>query len=99
MANQKPAMGPGGFAGSAAQDTFCAGTTCTISIIYDQTSQGNHLEKSPIAHWLTSGGKEAPAAAGKVTVGGHAVYGVYVHADSVADRNNGTKGLATADQP
>jgi hypothetical protein len=24
-------MGPGGFAGSAAQDTFCTGTTCTTA--------------------------------------------------------------------
>jgi hypothetical protein len=92
-------MGPGGFADSAVQDTFCAGTTCTISIIYDQSSQGNHLEKSPTAHWLPNGGKEAPAAAGKITVGGHTVYWVYVSADSVAYRRNSTKGIATGDQP
>jgi hypothetical protein len=93
------AMGPGGFADSAAQDTFCAGTTCTISIIYDQSSQGNNLKKSPKAYWLANGGKEAPAAAGKIKVSGHTVYGVYVNADSVAYRNNSTKGVATADQP
>lgn len=92
-------MAPGGFADSAAQDTFCAGTTCTISIIYDQSSQANHLTKSPKAHWLPDGGKEAPAAAAKIKVGGHTVYGVYVDADSVAYRNNSTKGVATGDQP
>ncbi|MDA8141496.1 MAG: hypothetical protein M0036_22870, partial [Desulfobacteraceae bacterium] len=27
----------GGFANAAAQDTFCSGTTCTITIIYDQS--------------------------------------------------------------
>src|SRR6185295_1527161 len=37
----------GGFANAAAQDTFCAGTTCTITIIYDQTSRGNHLTPAP----------------------------------------------------
>jgi hypothetical protein len=93
------AMSPGGFADSAAQDTFCAGTTCTISIIYDQSSQGNHLQKSPTAYWLPNGGKEAPAAAGKITVGSHTAYGVYVSADSVAYRLNSTKGIATGDQP
>src|ERR1044072_3680315 len=33
----------GGFANAAAQDAFCAGTTCTITIIYDQSSRANHL--------------------------------------------------------
>ena len=93
------ATSPGGFADSAAQDAFCAGATCTISIIYDQSTQGNDLEKSPQAYWLPNGGKEAPAAAGKITVSGHTVYGVYVSADSVAYRNNATKGIATGDQP
>jgi hypothetical protein len=37
----------GGFADSAVQDTFCSGTTCTISIIYDQSGKGNHLTKAP----------------------------------------------------
>jgi hypothetical protein len=34
----------GGFANSAAQDAFCAGTTCVITIVYDQSGRGNHLE-------------------------------------------------------
>src|SRR5215467_1277717 len=33
----------GGYANAAAQDVFCAGTTCTITIIYDQSPRGNHL--------------------------------------------------------
>src|SRR5438477_183395 len=33
----------GGYADSASQDTFCAGSTCTVSIIYDQSSNANHL--------------------------------------------------------
>lgn len=93
------ATSPGGFADSAAQDAFCTGTTCTISIIYDQSTQGNDLEKSPQAYSLPNGGKEAPAAAGKIMVSGHSVYGVYVSADSVAYRNNATKRIATGDQP
>src|SRR3954467_3116127 len=31
-------LAAGGFANAAAQDAFCAGTTCTITIIYDQSS-------------------------------------------------------------
>ena len=40
-------LASGGFADSAAQDAFCTGTTCTISIIYDQSPKGNHLEARP----------------------------------------------------
>lgn len=51
----------GGYAKSSIQDEFCTGTTCTISIIYDQTSYKNDLKKSPPVFWLKEGGKEAIA--------------------------------------
>src|SRR6266542_2606568 len=40
-------LAPGGLADSAAQDTFCGVDHCTISIIYDQSGQGNHLRSAP----------------------------------------------------
>ena len=40
-------LGAGSFAASATQDTFCAGTTCTITIIYDQSGKGNNLTPAP----------------------------------------------------
>jgi hypothetical protein len=33
----------GGYADSASQDKFCAGSTCVFWTIYDQSSKGNHL--------------------------------------------------------
>jgi hypothetical protein len=70
-------VGPGGFANSADQDTFCAGTTCTIPIIYDQhPTNGNHLRVTWWAYWLQNGGNPAIATAAKITVGGHTVYGI-----------------------
>ena len=33
----------GGYANAAAQNTFCAGTTCIITTIYDQSPQHNNL--------------------------------------------------------
>jgi hypothetical protein len=36
-------LSAGGVANTAAQDSFCAGTTCLITIIYDQSGRGNHL--------------------------------------------------------
>jgi hypothetical protein len=95
---------PGGFADTASQDSFCAGTTCTIPIIYDQSPQGNHLPVSGVAHWLPDGGVAANATAQMITVGGHPVYGVQVNGsfaagDHVAYRNDNTKGVATGDEP
>jgi hypothetical protein len=36
-----------GAANSAAQDTFCGGTPCTIFKIYDQSPKANHLDLAP----------------------------------------------------
>ncbi|CAJ2509809.1 Uu.00g057090.m01.CDS01 [Anthostomella pinea] len=36
-----------GVANAATQDNFCAGSTCLISIIYDQSGRGNHLSQAP----------------------------------------------------
>src|SRR5262245_9757973 len=40
-------LSAGDFANAAAQDSFCAGTTCVITIIYDQSGRGNHLTQAP----------------------------------------------------
>jgi hypothetical protein len=70
-------LAAGGYANAAAQDAFCAGTTCTITIIYDQSSKGNHLLISPAGG---AGGADvgASAAALPAVAGGHKVYGVHV---------------------
>src|SRR5690349_19447879 len=36
-------LSAGGVANAAAQDSFCAGTTCLITIIYDQSGRNNRL--------------------------------------------------------
>jgi hypothetical protein len=70
-------LAAGGYANAAAQDAFCAGTTCTITIIYDQSSRANHLLISPAGG---AGGADvgASATALPAIAGGHAVYGVHV---------------------
>src|SRR5437879_6564953 len=40
-------LSAGGFANAAAQDSFCANTSCVITIIYDQTSRHNDLRQAP----------------------------------------------------
>ncbi|KAJ7042671.1 alpha-L-arabinofuranosidase B, catalytic-domain-containing protein [Mycena alexandri] len=36
-------LSAGGVANAAAQDSFCAGTTCVITTIFDQSGRSNHL--------------------------------------------------------
>jgi hypothetical protein len=90
---------PGGYADSSAQDTFCAQTNCTISIIYDQSSQHNDLSVSPPATQIPSGGLPALADAEKITMAGsYPVYGIY-GGGGVAYRNNHTTGVAKGNEP
>jgi hypothetical protein len=100
-----PVLRQGSYADSSVQDAFCSGTACTISIIYDQSPNGNDLTKAPPGGWLNNGGLEADATAAKVKLGGHTVYGVYTTSNfdnnvgAVGYRNNATKGVATGDDP
>ncbi|PYH43679.1 alpha-L-arabinofuranosidase B [Aspergillus saccharolyticus JOP 1030-1] len=92
----------GGVANAAAQDTFCASTTCLISIIYDQSGSGNDLTRAP------PGGFDGPEANGydnlasaigaPVTLNGNKAYGVFV-SPGTGYRNNEANGTATGDEP
>ncbi len=99
-----PALSAGGVANSAMQDAFCAGTTCTISILYDQSGKGNHLTKAPAGGNGPTPDVEAVANALPISISGHKAYGVRITAASttatqVGYRNNHTTGIATGDQP
>jgi hypothetical protein len=89
---------PNGFAAAADQDAFCATSACTISVIYDQSGNGNHLTRAPGGGNKTTPGNEADAAALPVTISGHDVYGVHMP-PGVGYRNNSTRGIATGDDP
>ncbi|MFG2374417.1 alpha-L-arabinofuranosidase B [Streptomyces sp. NPDC048504] len=83
----------GGYANAAAQDSFCAGTTCVITKIYDQSARHNDLtiEGAGGAGVADVG---APADALPVTAGGHQVYGLEISA-GMGYRDNSTSGVAT----
>ncbi|GAA3210565.1 arabinofuranosidase catalytic domain-containing protein [Nonomuraea helvata] len=95
-------LSPGGVANADAQDSFCANTTCLISIIYDQSGRGNHLTQAPPGTWKgpQPGGWDnlADAKAAPVSIGGQKAYGVFI-APGTGYRNNKTNGIATGDQP
>ncbi|PPR00158.1 hypothetical protein CVT24_005059 [Panaeolus cyanescens] len=91
----------GGVANAGTQDSFCANTTCLITIIYDQTGRGNHLTQAP------PGGFRGPEANGydnlasatgaPVTLNGQKAYGVFI-SPGTGYRNNRVSGSATGDQ-
>ncbi|EWM10397.1 arabinofuranosidase catalytic domain-containing protein [Kutzneria sp. 744] len=87
-----------GYADSAAQDSFCAGTTCLITIIYDQSGKGNNLTQAPAGGAAGGPDNLANATAAPTTLNGHKAYGVYVAAGT-GYRDNHTSGIATGDQP
>ncbi|HVX45347.1 MAG TPA: arabinofuranosidase catalytic domain-containing protein [Mycobacteriales bacterium] len=70
-------LAPGGYADARTQDLFCAHTTCTVTLIYDQTPRHNDLS---IAGPGTAGGQDkgAVATALPITVAGHKAYGLYL---------------------
>jgi hypothetical protein len=90
-----------GYVDISVQDSFCSGGTCTISILYDQSTNKNDLVKSPKALWLPNGGDEVNATLASIKINGHTAHGIYVDnsggSTGVGYRNNSTKGLATGD--
>ncbi|KAF6807052.1 alpha-L-arabinofuranosidase B domain protein [Colletotrichum musicola] len=94
-------LSAGGVSNAAAQDRFCAGTTCLITIIYDQSGHGNHLTQAP------PGGFSGPEANGydnlasaigaPVTLNGERAYGVFI-SPGTGYRNNAVTGTAIGDQ-
>ncbi|MGV9980007.1 arabinofuranosidase catalytic domain-containing protein [Micromonospora wenchangensis] len=95
-------LSAGGVVNAATQDSFCANTSCVITIIYDQSGRNNRLTQAPGGYWPgpAPGGWDnlADAKAAPITVGGQKAYGVYV-SPGTGYRNNNTNGVATGDQP
>jgi hypothetical protein len=89
---------PGGYARAAAQDSFCANTSCVITVIYDQSGRGNNLTQAPGGGAAGGPDNLANATAAPITINGHKAYGVFV-APGTGYRNNRTSGIATGDKP
>ncbi|RHZ64945.1 alpha-L-arabinofuranosidase B [Aspergillus thermomutatus] len=93
-------LSAGGVANASAQDSFCAGTTCLITIIYDQSGRGNHLTQAPPGGFSgpESNGYDnlASAIGAPVTLNGQKAYGVFI-SPGTGYRNNAASGTATGD--
>ena len=91
-----------GYADAAAQDAFCEGTVCRITVIYDQSGLGNDLLPAPPGTFKgpDKGGFNNPSLAdmAPALLNGHKVYGVYVM-PGMGYRCNDARGLAVDDEP
>ncbi|KAE8316066.1 Arabinosidase B [Aspergillus transmontanensis] len=94
-------LSAGGVADASTQDSFCANTTCLITIIYDQSGRGNHLTQAPPGGFdgPESNGYDnlASAVGAPVTLNGKKAYGVFM-SPGTGYRNNAASGTATGDE-
>ena len=94
--------GKNGIADAAAQDAFCQGSVCYISVIYDQSGMGNDLLPAPPGTFQgpDKGGFNTRSIAdmAPALVGRQKVYGAYVM-PGMGYRCNNARGLAVDDEP
>jgi hypothetical protein len=96
-----------GYADAAAQDAFCAGSSCVITIIYDQAPFGNHLTPAPPGSAKPTAAKPAPANRLKTNINGRSVYGILFRPGEGYRANcyacpyptSGVSGTAVGDEP
>jgi hypothetical protein len=72
-----------GYADTASQDSFCSGTTCTVSTLYDQSGNKNDLQRGSAGqpgNGARSGSDDYESSATKlsITAGGRSVYALYM---------------------
>ena len=103
----QPATSPtpdaGGYAEAAAQDAFCANTSCVVNRIYDQSGKGNHLYQAPPGPQFpgpAKGGFDTQPIAdmAPITIAGHKAYGVFIM-PGMGFRNNNASDIAINDEP
>ena len=87
----------GGIANASSQDEFCKQTYCSIEIVFDQSTKGNHLRANhPGRHHPTNRGVNASAL--PVNISGQRVYGMKFD-PGMGYRDDDTSGLAVGDEP
>jgi len=91
---------PGGAADGPSQDAFCMGTTCVITVLYDQSGKGNDLwyQGSTMVPGSPSS-KPATATSESLTLNGHKVYSLYINAGNSYWVDASKSGIALGSQP
>src|SRR5207253_1416713 len=93
-------LSAGGFANAAAQDSFCAGTTCVLTAIYDQSGHGNDMWYQGSTQ-VPGSSVSIPANANKesLTVSGNKVYALNTDPHVSYWRDGHLSGIPTGTQP
>ncbi|WP_327002286.1 ricin-type beta-trefoil lectin domain protein [Dactylosporangium sp. NBC_01737] len=93
-------LSAGGTANAAAQDSFCAGTTCVITVLFDQSGRGNDLwyQGSSV---VPGSPQSSPARATteSLTVGGGKAYSLYINPGNSYWRDGHLTGVPTGSAP
>ena len=94
------ALAPGGVADGAAQDAFCSGTTCVVTVVYDQSGKGNDLWYQGSTQ-VPGSPQSSPAKATSesLTVGGHKVYALYINPGNSYWVDASKSGIALGKEP
>ncbi|MDX8051813.1 arabinofuranosidase catalytic domain-containing protein [Lentzea sp. BCCO 10_0798] len=93
-------LAAGGTANAATQDTFCAGTSCVITVVYDQSGRGNDLwyQGSSVVPG-SSQSRPATATSESLTVGGGKAYSLYINPGNSYWRDGHLTGVPTGSAP
>ncbi|MGA5299706.1 arabinofuranosidase catalytic domain-containing protein [Nucisporomicrobium flavum] len=90
----------GGTADAAAQDSFCAGTACVITVVYDQSGRGNDLwyQGSSVVPG-SSQSRPATATSESLSIGGAKAYSLYINPGNSYWRDGHATGVPTGSAP
>ncbi|MEU4520646.1 arabinofuranosidase catalytic domain-containing protein [Amycolatopsis sp. NPDC024027] len=90
----------GGTADAAAQDSFCTGTSCVITVVYDQSGRGNDLwyQGSTVVPGSNQS-SPAKATSESLTVGGAKAYSLYINPGNSYWRDGHATGVPTGSAP
>ncbi|WP_176741498.1 MULTISPECIES: arabinofuranosidase catalytic domain-containing protein [unclassified Streptomyces] len=93
-------LAPGGTADAAAQDSFCAGTSCVITVVRDQSGHGNDLWYQGSAQVPgSSQSSPAKATSESLTAGGAKAYSLYINPGNSYWRDGHLTGVPTGAAP
>jgi hypothetical protein len=90
----------GGAAEATAQDVFCSGTTCVVTVVYDQSGRGNDLwyQGSSVVPG-SSQSKPAVATVESLSIGGAKAYSLYINPGNSYWRDGHLTGVPTGSAP
>ncbi|HEX7597099.1 MAG TPA: arabinofuranosidase catalytic domain-containing protein [Polyangia bacterium] len=90
---------PGGLADTAPHDAFCAGSSCVITVVYDQSAKANDLWYQGSVQVPASPQSSAAKATDTVTVAGKKIYSLYISPGNCYWHDGSKSGMAIGAEP